>query len=209
MKTYRCPKCGEIVRPDELIEEDDDPGDMSLLSLPPPKHLSVETVIDGISPVTTVRYKRVSPLALFFIPFTCLWGGGSISGIYGSQIIKHEFNLQLSLFGLPFLIGTIVLVSACLFMLFGKRVLTLSSGKGTYFTGVGPIGRTKRFAYGYNTKVEEDVSVCQGRRGGSSTTYFLRLTNEGDSNSVTLGSGFSKDALAYTCAVLRRECSRA
>ena len=209
MKIYRCPKCGETVRPDELIEEDDDPGEMSLLSSPPPKHLSVETVIDGIAPVTTVRYKRISPLALFFIPFTCLWGGGSMSGIYGSQIIKHEFNLQLSLFGLPFLIGTIILVSACLFMLFGKRVLTLSAGKGTYFTGVGPIGWAKRFTYNYNTKVEEDFAVCQGRRGGSSTTYFLRLSNEGDSNSVSICSGLSKDALAYTCAILRRECSRA
>ena len=209
MKIYRCPKCGEIVRPDELVETDDDPGDMSLLSAPPPKHLSVETVIDGIAPVTTVRFKRVSPLALFFIPFTCLWGGGSMSGIYGSQIVKQEFNWQLSLFGLPFLIGTVILVSSCLFMLFGKRVLTLSAGKGTYFTGVGPIGFTKRFTYNYNTKVEEDFTVYQGRRGGSSTSYFLRLSNEGDSNSVTLGSGFSKDALAYTCAVLRRECSRA
>lgn len=209
MKICRCPKCGEIVRPDELIEEDDDPGEMSLLSAPPPKHLSVDTVIDGISPVTTVCYKRVNPLLLFIVPFTCLWGGGSMAGIYGSQIMKHEFNLQLSLFGLPFLIGTIILVLSCLFMLFGKRVLTLSSGKGTFFTGVGPIGFTKRFTYGYNTKVEQDLTVYQGRRGGASTSYFLRLTNEGDSNSVTLGSGFSKDALAYTCAVIRRECSRA
>ena len=156
MKTYRCPKCGEVIKVEDLVAvEDDGRNDAALLSAPPPTHLAVKTDNDDIWPVTTIRFKRISPLALFFIPFTCIWSGGSLTGIYGPQFMQHSFDLQRSLFGIPFLIGTAVLLSASLFMLFGKRVLTLSHGRGTYFTGVGFIGRTTRFAYGYGTKVEE------------------------------------------------------
>ena len=199
MKTYRCPKCGEVIRVEDLVAvEDGGSNDAALLSAPPPTHLAVKTDYDGIWPVTTIRFKRISPLALFFIPFTCIWSGGSLTGIYGSQFI----------FGIPFLIGTVVLLSACLFMLFGKRVLTLSHGRGTYFTGVGFIGRTKRFAYGYRTKVEEIESVHHGRNG-TSVFRRLRLSSEGAADDVYVCSGFSKDALAYTAAVLRRECRSA
>ena len=209
MKTYRCPKCGEVIRIEDLeAVEDDGRNDAALLSAPPPAHLAVKTDNDDIWPVTTIRFKRISPLALFFIPFTCIWSGGSLTGIYGSQFMQHSFDLQRSLFGIPFLIGTAVLLSASLFMLFGKRVLTLSHGRGTYFTGVGFIGWTKRFAYGYRTKVEEVESVHHVRNG---TSIFrrLRLSSEGAADDVYICSGFSKDALAYTAAVLRRECRSA
>ena len=118
----------------EVDDEFDETG--SILSVPPPKHLTVTTEIDGMVPVTTIRYRRVDPIAFFLIPFTCVWAGGSMSGIYGSQILRRTFDLKLSLFGIPFLIGSIGLVVACLFMLFGRRVLTLSAGHGSYFTGV-------------------------------------------------------------------------
>ena len=209
MKTFRCPKCGEVIRVEDLVAvEDDGRNDAALLSAPTPTHLAVKTDNDDIWPVTTIRFKRISPLALFFIPFTCIWSGGSLTGIYGPQFMQHSFDLQRSLFGIPFLIGTAVLLSASLFMLFGKRVLTLSHGRGTYFTGVGFIGRTKRFAYGYRTKVEEVESVHHGRNG-TSISRRLRLSSEGAGDDVYICSGFSKDALAYTAAVLRRECRSA
>ena len=96
----------------------------------------------------------------------------------------------------------------CIVDLNGKRVLTLSHGRGTYFTGVGFIGWTKRFAYGYRTKVEEVESVHRGRNG-TSVFHRLRLSSEGAADDVYICSGFSKDALAYTAAVLRRECRSA
>ena len=112
MKTYRCPKCGEVIRVDDLVAvEDDGRNDAALLSAPPPAHLAVKTDNDDIWPVTTIRFKRISPLALFFIPFTCIWSGGSLSGIYGPQFMQHSFDLQRSLFGIPFLIGSVVLLS--------------------------------------------------------------------------------------------------
>ena len=36
-----------------------------------------------------------------------IWSGGSLGGIYGTQIANQEFSLLQSLFGIPFIIGTI------------------------------------------------------------------------------------------------------
>ena len=210
MKKFKCPKCGEVIREEDLValEVCDGAGDSVLLSAAPPAHLSVETTIEGIATVTTVRFKRVNPLALFLIPFTCIWSGGSLSGIYGSQIAKGAFDLRLSLFGLPFLFGSLALLGVCMFLLFGKHVLRLSAGKGSYFVGIGPLGTTRRFSYGRYTKIEEDVVVVNRRRGGSQTTRFLKITNQGETKDVHIGAGFSDDALAYTAALFRRECLR-
>lgn len=203
---FPCPYCGAEIRtvekhpraepPSEWFPDEDDDGrnDNSLLALQPPRHLKVETAIDGMWPVTTMTFKRFDFHVLFMIPFTCLWAGGSMWGIYGKQIVERSFDLKATLFGIPFLIGSIVLVSACLFMLFGRRVLTLSGGNGRYFVGIGPIGRTVHFKYDRNTQVENFGPIC--------------ITNKRDSNSVCVCSGFSKDALKFTAAILRRECKR-
>ena len=33
-----------------------------------------------------------SCIAFFLVPFTLFWAGGSLGGIYGTQIAKGEFN---------------------------------------------------------------------------------------------------------------------
>lgn len=205
---YRCPKCGEVIRADELIaEEDDGPGDAALLAAPPPKHLTVKTEIDGVTPVTTLRYRRVHPAIIIFLPFTCVWSGFSLAGIYGSQIAKRAFDLKLSLFGIPFLIGSIVLVSVAFFMLCGKRVLTLSAGKGSCFTGVGPFGWTRRFTYNRDTEVKTGLTYGNSRNSGPQ--HCLDLFVEGRRTPVRLLAGCDEDALEYVAAVIRRECRRA
>lgn len=209
MKSYKCPHCGMTISEEELVEADDDAEfSDSILSSPPPKHLTVRTEIDGVTPVTTIRYRRLNPVILFFLPFTCLWAGGSMAGLYGTQIVRHEFNLQQSLFGIPFLIGSIVLVSACLFMLFGKYVVTLSAGKGSVFAGVGPFGWTRRFAYGYNTTVNLESWT---RRGGNGLheQRAIAVADEQTRKTFRFGTTFGEEALRYIAAVLRRECRRA
>jgi len=205
-KTYVCPKCGERLRLEDLIAEDDSSTrSEQLLYGNPPKHLTVESeYADGL-PVTTLRYKRISPSALFLIPFTCVWAGGSMAGIYGSQIAKHAFDLKLSLFGIPFVIGSIVLILSCLFALFGKHVVTLSCGNGTYFRGVGPFGRTTRFGYNRETKVlcGETAYRVNGR-----SLPCLKLTNLNAAVSVKICTGMDEDALEYIAALLHRECKR-
>ena len=203
---FPCPYCGAEIRtgknrsreepPSEWFPDEDEDGrnDDTLLALQPPRYLKVETAIDGMWPVTTITFKRFDFQVLFLIPFTCVWAGGSMWMLYGQQIVERTFDLEATLFGIPFLIGSVVLVWQCLFMLFGKRVLTLSGGNGRYFVGVGPIGRTVRFKYDRNTQVESYGPIC--------------ITNKHDSNSVCICSGFSNDALRYVAAILRRECKR-
>ena len=79
--------------------------------------------------------------------------GVVICGIYGSQIVKKEFDLTLSLCGLPFLIVTIVLVGSILIGFFGKHVISLRRGEGAYFFGIGKLGRTRRFTYSRDARV--------------------------------------------------------
>ena len=66
MSAYRCPHCGKIVAEEDLLEVSDETDEAgSILSVPPPKHLTVTTEIEGMVPVTTIRYRRVAPIAFF------------------------------------------------------------------------------------------------------------------------------------------------
>ncbi len=107
---------------------------------------------------TKLTYRRLSPSLFFLIPFTALWSGGSLIGIYGTQIQKGKFDLETSLFGLPFLIGTIILLGVIIFLIFGKWVITLHQGEGIVFVGVGGIGWTRRFNYNKNSLVSMQLS---------------------------------------------------
>lgn len=66
-------------------------------------------------------------------------------GIYGTQISSGQFDLIKPLFGLPFLIGTVVLVSIIAFLLFGKWVVDINDDGGNVFVGIGNLGRKRSF----------------------------------------------------------------
>jgi len=53
--------------------------------------------------------------------FTTVWSSISMGIIYGQQILSNEFDLVLSLFGLPFLAGSGLLVFVTLQSFFGKH----------------------------------------------------------------------------------------
>ena len=219
MKSYFCPKCGaEVPLSDINVSADlmlckscgetssfaeavNDAGDESVLAKAPPKHLRIET--DPMDPErrTTITYKKISLLALFFVPFTCFWAGGSMAGIYGSQIVKGAFDPKLSLFGLPFLIGSIVLVSACFFMLFGKRVLELKGGEAKYFAGVFGIGLRKRFHYDCQTKVSRGAAAFQQK---GQTIEEIQISTSDGSGKIRIFALTDDDALNYILEFLRR-----
>lgn len=233
MKTYRCPRCGSEVTPNDINvakdimlcpscgetssfaevvaksrEATNENEGLRILSAPPPKHLKVVSDPTDISGRITLVYRKISPMALFLVPFTCAWAGGSLSMIYGTQIAKGQFNLQQSLLGLPFLIGSIVLISISLFMLFGKRTLSLQRGNGKYFFGVGPIGFSRRFIYDHQTKIEygETNYTVGGHHGqGGHPLGELHLNRANSSDTIHICAGMSEDALDYVAAVLRRE----
>lgn len=210
-----CSSCGETSRFSEIVdlerEAEEEDSSRRLLNSNPPKHLKVISDPTDMTGRISLIYRKFSPTAFFFIPFTCVWSGFSMTAIYGSQIASGKFDLRLSLFGLPFLVGSIVLVSVCLFCLFGKRVLTLERGNGKYFFGVGFIGIFKRFTYDRQTKVREgetSYTIGGGRHGGGSPLSEIHLTHPNNSNTVRICAGMSDDALDYVAAVIRREASK-
>ena len=147
-----CRSCGKTWT-FSLVRSAKEMGDVNLEQ--PPRWVRLETDYEG---TTTIRYHRISRALIFLIPFTALWGGFSLAGIYGSQIKRGHFDLHQSLFGLPFLLGTVVLCSVIMFLLFGRWEVKLRRGEGTVFTGVGPAGWRRRFAFGPGVQVSLEQS---------------------------------------------------
>jgi hypothetical protein len=124
----------------------------------PPKWVRMETGFNGEA---TIVYHRLSPMLWFFLPFTVLWSGGSMIGIYGTQIWNGKYDLGQSLFGIPFLFGTIILLTVILYMIFGKWIITLDRGQGKVFVGVGSLGWTREFSYNRDSLVSLKMTSVQ------------------------------------------------
>jgi len=117
----------------------------------PPAGVWFEREMAGFTIGSTTR----SAAAFFLVPFMCVWSGFSLGGIYGSQIINGQFNLFLSLFGIPFVIGTLVFGSIALMTVCGRVVVSVDRDDGQVFQGVGPLGWRKRFQWSDIRTVEE------------------------------------------------------
>ena len=195
-----CRKCGAI---NSFAALRTATTDTTLLSKPPPKGVKVERDMMGNGTVITYRRIPVGFL-FFFIPFTALWSGGSMYGIYGTQIIKGEFDLQQSLFGIPFLIGTIVLVFILLFCLFGKWTIRLDRGNGTVFVGVGILGWKRKFTYNLSStvRIAEDSNIRVNRQP------LRSITVKTDNKQFAFGGFIRDDAKEFIAATLTRELRR-
>ena len=138
-----------------------------------PKGVVLEETMDGFRLILSAR----SCIAFFLVPFTLFWVGGSVGGIYGTQIAKGEFNLWISLFGLPFLVGSIFLIAITMMAVAGRCVVELAGGKFSIRTGALGVYRTKSVAW-------DDVLSCRlteaTSRGRSSysTTYQVEIAVE-------------------------------
>jgi hypothetical protein len=106
----------------------------------PPKGAWFERTAEGFVVGSTAR----SPIAFFLVPFMIVLSGGSLGGIYGSQIATGKFDLLMSLFGIPFLLGSVLFWSIALMAVAGRIVITRRGDELSMFTGVGPVGFTKR-----------------------------------------------------------------
>jgi hypothetical protein len=87
----------------------------------------------------------------------CVWSGFSLGGIYGTQVAKGEFDLGMSLFGIPFVLGTLLFGGIAVMTVCGRIDVIVEDTAGRLFTGVGPFGWTRRFDWSEVTRIEEDV----------------------------------------------------
>src|SRR4051812_39865012 len=96
-----CAKCNEVFAVSDLVAEGQ--GDIECDLASPPQ--GAWFLDEGFA--WTLGATTRSGLAFFLVPFMCVWSGFSLVGIYGTQIAAGEFRLAQSLFGIPFLLGTI------------------------------------------------------------------------------------------------------
>lgn len=164
----------------------------------PPRGASFDQQGMGWQLTATLR----SGLAFFLVPFMAIWSGGSIGGIYGSQIAKGEFDLALSLFGIPFLLGTIILGSATLMSLLGKIAFSadeMDQDRGRIFVGCGPFGWTRRFRWSEVEAIEESYSSMN-----SNNQRYRQIMLRCPDKDISTGSMLSDVRRRYLLQALRQ-----
>lgn len=143
-----CPQCNEGFRISNSVDRDSFNAD-TLRN--PPRGTWFRQEVDRVVVGASTR----SPIAFFLVPFMCIWSGGSLGGIYGSQISRGEFDLEASLFGIPFILGSVILGSMALMAVCGK--VEVSIGRmSSVFVGVGRLGWTRRFEWSEVQTIRED-----------------------------------------------------
>jgi hypothetical protein len=171
--------------------------------LAPPKGVSLAETMEGFRLTLSTR----SCLAFFLVPFTLFWAGGSLGGIYGTQIAKGQFNLMMSLFGLPFLIGSIFLVALTVMTVAGRCVVELAGGRFTIRLGALGIYRTQSAAW-------DDVLSCRltevSRRGRNSytTTYQVEVAVEGGKTLKLSGTAADRATMLWISRFLAGRIQR-
>lgn len=163
----------------------------------PPKRITLRREFgDALS--ILIRPKRW--VLVFLIPFTALWSGVSMTGIYIAPLLGGNFDWKMGLFGLPFLLGTVVLVTTILFYLVGRTVITLSKGRVRIHSGFFGFGRTRNFECGPDTQVSLQLSNV---RVNNVQQREIVLTSGG--RKMKFGAMMLDDgAREYVAAVLRR-----
>jgi hypothetical protein len=158
----------------------------------PPAGARFERSMRGFEVTATTR----SIFALFIVPFMCVWSSGALGGIYGRQLREGRFDLGQSLFGLPFLLGTLVFGGVALMTIAGKVQVQVEGDEGSVFTGVGPVGWRRRFDWSEIRAVY--LSQKSGRRGSSE-----QITLEGQTQ-INFGIGLSSERRYFLLSALRQ-----
>jgi hypothetical protein len=185
-----CRRCEQTFAYSELLEEQDaEPVDPNR----PPKGAWYRRTPGGFEAGSTTR----SPIAFFLVPFMCVWAGGSLGGIYGTQIAKGNFNLMLSLFGIPFLLATLLFGSIALMAACGKVVVRVEGKNGEVFIGVGPVGWRRRF------QKDDVTSVRRTKHRGSEGSVSDQITIEGRSP-IRFALGLPAERLNFLLGALRQ-----
>lgn len=169
----------------------------------PPKGVDLVETMDGFRLTLSTR----SCVAIFLVPFTLVWAGGSLGGIYGTQIAKGEFNWMMSLFGLPFLVGSVFLIGLTVMSVAGRTVVELAGGKFSIRTGALGVYRTQSAPW-------SDVRSCRlteaTRRGRNSysTTYQVEIKVDGAKDLELSAAGVERETALWLARFLAARIQR-
>ncbi len=186
----QCQQCDYIFKISEVLSNEIDDG--FNINIPP----------DGAWIKTDFNYTVIgattrSPIAFFLVPFMIVWSGGSIGSIYGSQIVNGKFDPEMALFGVPFLIGSIIFWSIAAMTIWGKVELTLDNNGGKIFTGLQNIGITKKFTWDDISTIKENQSAYKfpGSHG-------MVISLEGKKR-ISFGNGINESRRYYIYKALK------
>jgi hypothetical protein len=169
----------------------------------PPKGVDLVETMDGFRLTLSTR----SCIAIFLVPFTLVWAGGSLGGIYGTQIAKGEFNWMMSLFGLPFLVGSVALIGLTVMSVCGRTVVELAGGKFSIRTGALGVYRTRSAAW-------HDVRSCRlteaTRRGRNSysTSFQVVFKVDGAKDLQLSAAGVERETALWLARFLAGRIQR-
>ena len=168
-----------------------------------PKGVQLEETMDGFRLSLSTR----SCIAIFLVPFTLFWAGGSLGGIYGTQIAQGKFNWMMSLFGIPFLIGSVALIGLTIMTVAGRTVVELAGGKFSIRTGALGVYRTKSAAW-------HDVRSCRlteaTRRGRNSyhTSFQVEFKVDGGEDLKLSVAGVERETALWVARFLAGRIQR-
>lgn len=169
----------------------------------PPKGVDLVETMDGFRLTLSTR----SCIAVFLVPFTLFWAGGSLGGIYGTQIKNGEFNWMMSLFGLPFLAGSIFLIGLTMMTVCGRTIVELAGGKFSIRTGALGVYRTRSAAW-------HDVRSCRlteaTRRGRNSyhTSFQVEIKVDGAKDLQLSVAGVERETALWLARFLAGRIQR-
>jgi hypothetical protein len=187
----RCSGCDEVYTLSSLVQAGEsgpfDPNDA-----PPGAWFRSE--FNGFRVGASTR----SPIAFFLVPFMCVWSGFSLGGIYGTQFVQGRFNLLSSLFGIPFVLGTLFLGAMALMAVCGKVVVNVSESEGAVFTGIGSLGWQRSF------NPTELTAVRVERYVSGRNQQVMTIVLDGP-HKLRFGRGLSEARRDFIANVLRQE----
>jgi hypothetical protein len=120
----------------------------------------------------------------------------------GSEM-NWGITLGLWLFLTPFIAIGLGVAGGVLMSLVGRTEVTLQGGDSSVFTGIGPLGRRRRFDSRQvrSCRIEEN---WQNSKGGTRQTREAVLQLQ-DGKRVKFGSGLTEERLHFVAGALRRE----
>ena len=187
-----CRVCGQTFAFSELVSSSNQD---SLVISTPPSGAWFQELPEAFRAGASTR----SWTALFLIPFTCAWAGGSLSGIYGSQIKSGRFELSSSIFGLPFVIGSCVLIAVCAMSVAGKIEVTRNQDRLYIFTGGGGVGWSRGLIWSDYSSAREESSRSRSSWYGQNRVIILEGRRR-----VSFGTMLSEDRRYFLLNVVRK-----
>jgi hypothetical protein len=140
-------------------------------------------------------------ILFFLIPFTLIWSGISIYGLYIKPFLEGKLKPEEMLFGLPFIFGTIILLSVIITLLFGSLKVTIGRNECTVFLGAGNIGWKRKFA---PSDVKNIIIALSDVKINNQPQNGIKIILENNKD-IIFGTTIKEPQKEYIAAVLRKE----